>query len=159
MFYFSRGVGDLKWKSTDSSVDHKEVSDGKFNLLSATLDRVVGFDDFSYNIDDTFIGDTSHVGDHLFSNSLRLKSHSLKCVEVLSESNKAILIASLGVVNSRSNKHLLSLESFVDLAQREPLSVGLVGGLDEGIVSEGVSKVVGNPDLFWGLHSTTIISC
>ena len=111
---------------------------------------------FSSDIDNTFIWDIRHVGDHLLGGGLGFESTGLESKEVFSEDNEAIIAFSSNVVNSGSDEYFLSFFGLIDLFDWSPYPFCSVEGANEGVVSVLIFVEVCDFDLFVGFHELVL---
>lgn len=112
----------MERKSTIGSVNNEKFDDFKLNLLGTALNGFLWDFNFSNNVDNTLIGDSSHILDHFLWHVVTLEGNSLDGGESFSKDDEAVVSFGSDVVDSGSDENFLVFECLVELFDIGPIS-------------------------------------
>jgi hypothetical protein len=148
----------LKRKSGVGSINDEEFCDFNLDLLTASFNWFFWDLDETKQVNNTFVGDTSHILDHFLGHVISFESDGLDSDKSFSQNDETAVSLGSDVVDSSSDKDFLILEGVIERPDFSPFSSGDKDGFEERIVTVLVDFVVYDFDGFVCFHGAKI-SC
>lgn len=142
----------MEWESTSCSIHNEEFGDLKLDLLGAALNRLLWLNNLASDINNALSWNIAHILDHLFGGCLTFEGNGLDSSKGFSQDNESAISLCSNVVDSGSYQNLFAFEGLIDILHRSPNSLRSKSGLNERIVSKGVSLPINGFNWVLRLH-------